>query len=903
MKKSLLFIMALFLLMPFGVKAQVAEDELPTGYCSISSKAINWASAWTHAVQDFTVEVNDEVVFSQGAPTSTFNNMTSTVINAAQGDEMVITFTNGHWANNVWMGFDWDRNGDFEDVVAAYPIETGRTEFGNDQGSITVKIPDDAMPGKSVMRLLSDGDNGTGTYTPETPMCGTHGNGVIGYCGIYYDLTLNVEEGNFSGVIYSVSATSADATMGTAEASATEINEGRTVTLTATPAYGYGFVNWTVEGVEVSTENPYKPIINANTEFVANFELLPVYSVSAKTSDVTKGSAVASLSEVPEGETVVLTATPQTGNAFVNWTVNGAVVSTENPYTATITADTEFTANFEESAITIGNEYRIKDIASGKYLNAANYVAHASGPIGGVNAIDFAESDDQIFIFETSGSNYKLKTKSGYYIYCQSWNVDAQLTGSELAFVENANGFYIMNGTKYFKIQYVDGVYYPFCDAPQSDAATFVLEPLTPVYTITLGVTPTNGGEATASIYAVEEGSTTTLTATPAEGYEFINWTLNGEEVSTEAVYTTTAVTENRNYVANFRFKPIDPREVKVATNDAAQGTVEIISPATEGTSVVTGEMVTVKAVPATSDNFFVNWTINGSVVGTENTYTYIGKEAATIQANFTTKYVVTINNTSGGKITVLSGDNTISSGDRVAAGTTIKVTVKEDNLKELKKLFVNGVDVYAQYKATKSYTTTVTEAITISAEYGTPTCILSWEYTGYGYVEVWTTDTYETEGADWAEPDGEQYSMFEEAPFDSNIAIFVFPGDKSLAEGAGELLSLTINGEEIDVTEDGDLMQYGDYYLEGITGPVHIVAEFDGVPSGVETTDVDDVNIYAVAGGVVVETSETANVEIYTIAGVLANAQAVSGTATVAMPQGVYIVKVADKVAKVIVK
>ena len=46
------------------------------------------------------------------------------------------------------------------------------------------------------------------------------------------------------------------------------------------------------------------------------------------------------------------------------------------------------------------------------------------------------------------------------------------------------------------------------------------------------------------------------------------------EEVSTDAVYTTTAVTETRAYVANFRFKPIDPREVKVATNDAAQGTV-----------------------------------------------------------------------------------------------------------------------------------------------------------------------------------------------------------------------------------------------------------------------------------------------------------------------------------------
>ncbi|MBO5721446.1 MAG: T9SS type A sorting domain-containing protein, partial [Bacteroidales bacterium] len=61
--------------------------------------------------------------------------------------------------------------------------------------------------------------------------------------------------------------------------------------------------------------------------------------------------------------------------------------------------------------------------------------------------------------------------------------------------------------------------------------------------------------------------------------------------------------------------------------------------------------------------------------------------------------------------------------------------------------------------------------------------------------------------------------------------------------------------------------------------------------------------NVFAVAGGIMVETVEAANVEVYTIAGVLVNAQTVSGSATIEMPQGVYIVKVADKVEKVIVK
>ncbi len=61
--------------------------------------------------------------------------------------------------------------------------------------------------------------------------------------------------------------------------------------------------------------------------------------------------------------------------------------------------------------------------------------------------------------------------------------------------------------------------------------------------------------------------------------------------------------------------------------------------------------------------------------------------------------------------------------------------------------------------------------------------------------------------------------------------------------------------------------------------------------------------NVYAVADGIKVVTAEVANVSIYTIAGVLVSEQTVSETTTIAMEKGVYIVKVADKVAKVVVK
>ena len=132
--------------------------------------------------------------------------------------------------------------------------------------------------------------------------------------------------------------------------------------------------------------------------------------------------------------------------------------------------------------IDTNQEYRLKDVSTGMYLNAANYDEHSGGTQGGVNVASKADSDTQIFSFEKSGNGYYLKTRSGYYIYCQQWNVDALAAKkSVLTFTEVGDGsYYIMNGSKYFKVEYVAGGsgYYPFCDAPFANAAKWVLEPI-----------------------------------------------------------------------------------------------------------------------------------------------------------------------------------------------------------------------------------------------------------------------------------------------------------------------------------------------------------------------------------------------------------------------------------------
>ena len=135
---------------------------------------------------------------------------------------------------------------------------------------------------------------------------------------------------------------------GTAETSKTQVEDNEKITLTATPNEGYSFVNWTVNGKEVSTDNPYTATITEDTEFKANFISYKVTVLSGE-----GGTATANKTQVGHNEQVTLTATPNEGYSFVNWTVNGEEVSTSATYTVTVTKDVEYIANFITHKVTV----------------------------------------------------------------------------------------------------------------------------------------------------------------------------------------------------------------------------------------------------------------------------------------------------------------------------------------------------------------------------------------------------------------------------------------------------------------------------------------------------------------------------------------------------------------------
>lgn len=120
-----------------------------------------------------------------------------------------------------------------------------------------------------------------------------------------------------------------------------------------------------------------------------------------------------------------------------------------------------------------------------------------------------------------------------------------------------------------------------------------------------------------------EYGSTITLRATPAEGYEFANWTLNGEVVGTSPELKTQAVSD-MNIVANFTKKSY------LVEVEAENGTIK-----GAGTGYYQyGEELTFTALPD-ADYIFTGWTVNGKNAGSDMTLTLTLDKVLDIKANF----------------------------------------------------------------------------------------------------------------------------------------------------------------------------------------------------------------------------------------------------------------------------
>ena len=148
-------------------------------------------------------------------------------------------------------------------------------------------------------------------------------------------------------------------------------------------------------------------------------------------------------------------------------------------------------------------------------------------------------------------------------------------------------------------------------------------------------VNPTEGGEVSSTEGQVPVGGEVTLTATPADGYQFAGWYIANEKVSDQSECTFTLDATITTIEARFSQIIYD---VTVSVETSGAGTIE-----GNGNGKYTwGDVLHLTAVPAKYFEF-TGWTVNGKKVSTDPTLELTVTEPVTIVANFDAIVRVTI--------------------------------------------------------------------------------------------------------------------------------------------------------------------------------------------------------------------------------------------------------------------
>lgn len=217
--------------------------------------------------------------------------------------------------------------------------------------------------------------------------------------------------------------------------------------------------------------------------------------------------------------------------------------------------------------------------------------------------------------------------------------------------------------------------------ANSSRKLTAVFEPV-PRSTFHIELSATQGGTASGE-GNYEEGMSVTICATPDEGYRFLYWTENEEQISTEDSYSFTA-TSDRTLTAVFEAIPApNPKPVCEIHVTATEG-----GSAIGGGSFAEGDSVTVEATPDEGYRFLY-WTEDNQPVCSEANYSFSAKNNRSLVAVFELvpipTYSINVTSTIGG---------TVEGGGQYKQGESVTVTAIPGNGYRFISWQENGITV-----------------------------------------------------------------------------------------------------------------------------------------------------------------------------------------------------------------
>jgi len=360
--------------------------------------------------------------------------------------------------------------------------------------------------------------------------------------------------------VYTITVSASPAVGGTVDGGDT-YTHGTEVTVTATPAEGYKFVNWTENGNVVSEAASYTFTAEGNRNLVANFTVITIirYEITVTVSPEGGGTLTGG-GTYEHGTEVTVTATPAEGYEFVKWTENETVVSGAASYTFTAESNRNLVANFQLSipftawAKTYGGSasdsaYSIQQTSDGGYIVAGQTSSFGAGGY------------DPWVLKLRPGGSIDPSCPSGMVAESTAIPDSTSVTPStSTATAKDSAG------------TITDTAVTP---ADTSAVVQTQCEGAYETYEITVTASPGEGGTVDGG-GTYTHGTEVTVTAAPNKGYEFVNWTEGETVVSEEASYTFTAE-RNRNLVANFTV---------ITPPDVTPPTVTSFNPADNATGI-----------------------------------------------------------------------------------------------------------------------------------------------------------------------------------------------------------------------------------------------------------------------------------------------------------------------------
>jgi hypothetical protein len=561
------------------------------------------------------------------------------------------------------------------------------------------------------------------------------------------------------------------------------------------------------------------------------------------------------------GQTCTVTATPNSGYQFVNWTENGTAVSSSPSYSFTVTSNRDLVAHFTNQTQSYTVAVSANPTAGGTVTGGgtfsqgqsctvvaapnANYTFNnwtENGTVVSTNAsYTFTVNANRTLVanftytpptytvaVSANPTNGGTVTGGGTFQQGQSCTVNATA----------ATGFTFANWTENGTVVSTDAHYTFTVNGNHTLVANFTAN----TYTINVSATPTAGGTVNGG-GSFTYGQSCTVTATAATGYSFTNWTENGNVVSTNANYTFT-VNANRTLVAHFT---ANTYTVNVSANPAAGGTV------TGGGTFTYGQSCTVTATP-NANYSFVNWTQNGSYVSSNLTYTFTVTQSCSFVAHFTENPLPMYN-------------------------VTVTPKPAEGGI-------VRGAGTYQEG-----------QSCTVSATPNTGYTFVNWTENG---VEVATSTNYTFVVT------GNRTLIGNFSPIDYTISASIDPAEGGIVEGSGtfpygsEITLKVVLNEDYSFlywTENGLIVSEDQHYTFTVTGNRTLVANVQHV-EGVEEHAIG-IDIYPnpVSEKLTVEATEAIDqVEVFNITGALVfsqkNCTEKVEINTADMPAGTYVIR-----------